>query len=73
MLVNVAMLTLNTLALTLLVELFHLWYVAATVLIAAMNVPISFLAHRTLSYRIASGSQPGTAQPPVKHLNSRST
>jgi len=54
MLVNVVMLTLNTVALTLLVELAHLWYVAATLLIAAVNIPISFFLHRTLSYRIAS-------------------
>jgi putative flippase GtrA len=52
MLVNIALLTINTLALMLLVEIFHFWYVAATLLLAAMNIPVSFIAHRTVSYRL---------------------
>jgi len=50
--VNVVLLTVNTLSLMLLVEVFHLWYVAATVLLAGINIPISFFAHRTVSYRL---------------------
>jgi putative flippase GtrA len=52
MLVNVMLLTANTLALMMLVEVFHLWYVAATVVLAAINIPVSFIAHRTVSYRL---------------------
>lgn len=52
MTVNVVLLTVNTLSLMLLVEVFHMWYVAATVLLAAINIPISFFAHRTVSYRL---------------------
>jgi putative flippase GtrA len=54
MLVNVVLLTVNTLALMLLVEVFHFWYVAATVLLATINIPVSFIAHRTVSYRLGA-------------------
>jgi len=54
MFVNIALLTINTLALMLLVEVFHLWYVAATVVLAAINIPVSFIAHRTVSYQLGS-------------------
>lgn len=54
MLVNVVLLTINTSALMLLVEVFHIWYVAATVVLATINIPISFFAHRTVSYRLAT-------------------
>ncbi len=52
MLVNLTMLTINTLALMLLVEVFRMWYLAATILLATINIPISFIAHRTVSYRL---------------------
>jgi putative flippase GtrA len=52
MLVNFVLLAANTLALIMLVEVFHLWYVAATVVLAAINIPVSFIAHRTVSYRL---------------------
>ena len=52
MLVNLVLLTANTLALMMLVEVFHLWYVAATIVLAAINIPVSFIAHRTVSYRL---------------------
>ena len=39
-------------ALRLLVEEFHVWYLAATVLLAMLNTPVSFLAHRIVSYRL---------------------
>jgi len=51
-LVNISLLVFNTLALSLLVEVFHVWYVAATALLAAVNTPVSFFAHRVFSYRI---------------------
>ena len=52
MLVNVSLLLLNGAALRLLVEYFHVWYVSATLLLAAINTPVSFLAHRVVSYRL---------------------
>jgi putative flippase GtrA len=52
-LVNLTALVLNLLALKLLVEGAHLWYLGATVLLAAINAPISFAVHRIISYRAA--------------------
>ena len=53
MLVNVTLLILNGAALRYLVEQFNVWYLTATLLLAALNTPVSFLAHRVVSYRIA--------------------
>jgi putative flippase GtrA len=52
MLVNVALLLVNGAALRLLVEHFHIWYLSATLLLAALNTPVSFLAHRVVSYQL---------------------
>ena len=52
MLVNVSLLVLNGAALRVLVEHFHMWYLSATLLLAAINTPVSFLAHRIVSYRL---------------------
>ena len=52
MLVNVGLVILNGAALRLLVEHFHIWYLSATLLLAALNTPVSFLAHRLVSYRL---------------------
>jgi putative flippase GtrA len=52
MLVNVALLVVNGAALRLLVEHFHVWYFYATLLLAAINTPVSFLVHRIISYRL---------------------
>ena len=54
--VNVCLLIVNGAALRLLVEEFHVWYLAATVLLAMLNTPVSFLAHRIVSYRLAHDS-----------------
>ncbi|HWW19906.1 MAG TPA: GtrA family protein [Steroidobacteraceae bacterium] len=56
-LVNLVSLALNLLALKLLVENAHLWYLGATVLLAAVNAPIGFVVHRLISYRIAQEGQ----------------
>lgn len=56
MTVNVCLLMVNGAALRLLVEQFHVWYLTATLVLAAINTPVSFLAHRIVSYR--SGRQP---------------
>jgi hypothetical protein len=52
MLVNICLLIINGAALRLLVEQFHIWYLTATLLLAALNTPVSFLAHRIVSYRL---------------------
>lgn len=52
MLVNVSLLIINGSALRLLVEHFGVWYLSATLLLALLNTPVSFLAHRVVSYRL---------------------
>jgi putative flippase GtrA len=52
MLVNIALLVVNGTALRILVEHFHVWYLTATLVLAAINTPVSFLAHRLVSYRL---------------------
>lgn len=52
MLVSGAVLVANCCALTLLVQHFHVWYVSATVCLAAVSAPMSFAVHRLVTYRI---------------------
>jgi len=52
MTVNVCLLIANGATLRLLVERFHVWYLTSTLLLAALNTPVSFLAHRIVSYRL---------------------
>lgn len=52
MTVNFLLLLVNGAALRVLVESFHIWYLGATLLLAAINTPVSFLAHRLISYRL---------------------
>jgi putative flippase GtrA len=52
MTVNVGLLVVNGAALRLLVERFHVWYLTATLVLAVFNTPMSFLAHRVVSYRL---------------------
>ena len=59
MTVNVGLLVLNGAMLRLLVERFHVWYVAATLVLAMINTPVSFLAHRVVSYRL--GMRPASS------------
>ena len=58
MTVNVMLLLVNGAALKLLVEYFHLWYLGATLLLAAINTPVSFMAHRLVSYRLGLRQAP---------------
>ena len=58
MLVNVTLLVINGTALRILVEHFHVWYLTATLLLAALNTPVSFLAHRLVSYRLGLRATP---------------
>ena len=55
-LVNVSLLVINGVALRILVEHYHVWYLAATLLLAAINTPVSFLAHRIISYRLTGSN-----------------
>jgi putative flippase GtrA len=61
MTVNVMLLLVNGAALKLLVEYFHLWYLGATLLLAAINTPVSFVAHRLVSYRLGLRQAPAGA------------
>jgi len=63
-LVNVGLLIANGAALRLLVEHFHVWYLTATLLLAALNTPVSFLAHRIVSYRLGLGPLAAGASEP---------
>lgn len=55
--VNAVLFGLNALALTLLVEVFHFWYVVALTLLAGINIPVSFAIHRSVSYGLGSTRQ----------------
>jgi putative flippase GtrA len=52
MTVNAGLLVLNGTMLRLFVEQFHMWYVTATLVLAMINTPVSFVAHRVVSYRL---------------------
>lgn len=54
MIINAIMLCVNTLALKLLVERAHLWYVTAAVVLAIAVTPVTFIAHRLVTYRMGS-------------------
>jgi putative flippase GtrA len=51
--VNGILLGLNLILLQLMVGPLHIWYITATILLAALNLPVSFVAHRVISYRIS--------------------
>jgi putative flippase GtrA len=55
-LVNCVSLAINSLALRILVEVFGVWYVTATIALAAISAPVNFIAHRALSYRVDATS-----------------
>ena len=57
MLVNVSLLIINGVALRVLVEHYRVWYLSATLALAACNTPVSFLAHRVVSYRLGRRQQ----------------
>ena len=52
MAVNAVMLAVNTAALKVLVERAHIWYVSAAIILAIAATPLTFLAHRLLTYRL---------------------
>jgi len=56
MAINAVMLCANTVALKLLVERAHIWYVTAAIILALAATPLTFVAHRLLTYRVGSRS-----------------
>ena len=68
MAVNFLLLLVNGAALRVLVEYFHIWYLGATLLLAAINTPISFLAHRLISYRLGR-RQAAAGGPPERAIS----
>lgn len=54
MTVNGVLLFANTAALKLLVDVLHLWYFGAAVLLAAINAPVTFFAQRLITYGLSS-------------------
>lgn len=61
MTVNAGLLAINSLLLRILVENFHLWYLTGTLILAAVNTPISFVAHGVLSYRTGRWARAASA------------
>lgn len=59
MAVNGVLLCVSTAVMRLLVSEFHVWYIAAALVTAAINTPISFLAQRFVTYRIGVTDRAG--------------
>lgn len=55
--INAVILCVNTVALKLLVERGHIWYVTAATIIALAGTPAGFLAHRLLTYRLGTSNR----------------
>lgn len=58
MTVNAILLGANTLALKLLVERLHMWYLGAAILIACCNTPLSFFGQWLFTYRPQARDRP---------------
>jgi putative flippase GtrA len=54
LLLNGTLLALNSILMKALVDGAHIWYIGASLLLALVNTPLSFLLHRTFSYSAAS-------------------
>jgi putative flippase GtrA len=59
MIINAIMLCLNTVALKLLVERAHMWYVTAAIVLAIAVTPVTFIAHRLVTYRLQAHTPAG--------------
>lgn len=57
LMVNAAVLCVSTAAMKLLVGELRMWYLAAAILIAAVNAPASFAAQRVITYRLGIGNR----------------
>lgn len=58
-LLNGILLAINSLLMKVLVDGAHLWYIGASLLLAVVNTPMSFLLHRAFSYALPSMLLPG--------------
>jgi putative flippase GtrA len=54
LLLNVILLAVNSILMKALVDGAHIWYIGASLLLALVNTPLTFLLHRTFSYSAAS-------------------
>ena len=63
MMVNGALLAVNSMLLKLMVESLHLWYLSGTFILAAINMPVSFAVHRLVSFRLHRRIPVATAAP----------
>ena len=61
MTVNAVLLIINTVALKLLVDVAHMWYLLAAIVLAAINMPVSFIGQGLFTYRTGSGSRSAAA------------
>jgi len=61
MIINAAVLCLNTAALKWLVERAHMWYVTAAIVLAIGATPLTFVVHRLVTYRVHTHSRTGAA------------
>ncbi|HEX5458425.1 MAG TPA: GtrA family protein [Steroidobacteraceae bacterium] len=61
MAVNAVLLVANTVALKLLVDLMHMWYLLAAIILAAVNMPVSFIGQWLFTYRTDSQDRSATA------------
>jgi putative flippase GtrA len=57
LLVNTLLLCACTAALKLLVDDLRMWYLAAALLLAVVNAPVSFIAQRVITYRLEGSSR----------------
>lgn len=51
---NGILLAVNSILMKALVDGAHIWYIGASLMLAVVNTPLSFLLHRTFSYSAAS-------------------
>jgi putative flippase GtrA len=64
LLLNGILLAVNSILMKALVDGAHIWYIGASLLLAVLNTPMSFLLHRSFSYSAPSVLRPrGTTTP----------
>ena len=62
-LLNTILLIVNSMLMKVLVDGAHIWYIGASLMLAAVNTPMSFLVHRTFSYSASTQRQQGATTP----------
>jgi len=61
LLVNGCLLLASLAAMRVLMDTLHVWYLTSTMVVAAANAPVSYFAHRVLSYRVGRPAPDGDA------------